>query len=399
MAELDPLPETLDALARSMEKQFQGGLCSILLCDRHGKLHHGAAPNLPKAYSEALDEMLIGPEAGSCGKAAFCRDIVIVADIATDPLWQNFRHLALEYQLRACWSAPVIGSDQEILGAFAVYFKTCRTPQHQELEILSLSAHIASIAIERDRTTQALADLNQQLEVRVEERTAALRESEAKLEAILNFAPAVIYVKDLQGRHIFVNRAFLKLFDCTLADIIGKVNHDFYLPEVADVFEKNDRIVIESCHFHQFEEDVKIYDKNYTFLSHKFILFDQNQQPYALCGISNDITQRNAFYNALQRSQEQLATLQAIPDLVFRLNSKGEYLEIYPSEYVGNLVDTKLAIGHSIMELLPTPIAAKYSQVTQTALATKTLQTYEQDVVIDGVLRHECGWLPVVTTR
>ena len=390
MAKLDPLPEILDALARSMEKQFQGGLCSILLCDRHGKLHHGAAPNLPKAYSQALDGMIIGPEAGSCGKAAFCRDIVIVADIATDPLWQNFRHLALEHQLRACWSAPAIGSDQQVLGTFAVYFKTCRTPQNQDLEILSLSAHIASIAIERDRTTQALADLNQQLEVRVEERTAALRESEAKLEAMLNFAPAVIYVKDLQGRHTFVNRAFLTLFNCTLADIIGKVNHDFYPPEVADVFEKNDRIVIESCHFHQLEEEVTIHDQNYTFLSHKFILFDQNQQPYALCGISNDITQRKAFYNALQRSQEQLkATLQAIPDLVFRLNSQGEYLAIYPSEYVGNLVDIKLAIGHSIKELLPPPIAAKYSQVTQTALATNTLQTYEQDVVIDGVLRHE----------
>lgn len=389
-AKLDPLPEILDALARSMENQFRGGLCSVLLCDRHGKLRHAAAPNLPKAYSQALDGMLIGPEEGSCGKAAFCRDIVIVADIATDPLWQNFRHLALEHGLQACWSAPVIGSDQKILGTFAVYFNTCRAPGDGDLEILSLSAHIASIAIERDRTTQALADLNQQLEKRVEERTAALQESEAKLEAILNFAPAVIYVKDLQGRHIFVNKAFLKLFNCTLVDIFGKTNHDFYPKEIADGFEVHDRKVIASCQFYQFEEDVKVNEQNYTFLSHKFVLFDQNKKPYALCGISNDITQRKAFYNALQRSQEQLqATLQAIPDLVFRLNSKGEYIDIYPSEYVGNLVNIKLAIGHSITELLPPHIAAKYSQVMQTALGTKTLQSYEQDVIINGVLRHE----------
>jgi GAF domain-containing protein len=158
IAKLDPLPDILDGLVQVAEAHLDGAMGSIMVCDRTNRLRHGASPNLPKAYSRALDGMLIGAAAGSCGTAAFCRETVIVADIATNPLWQDFKSLALSHGLRSCWSAPAVGSQGDVLATCAVYFAAPRSPQPQELDILKLVADIAKIAIERHRATAALTD-------------------------------------------------------------------------------------------------------------------------------------------------------------------------------------------------------------------------------------------------
>src|SRR5438132_8463504 len=105
VAKGDSLANILDSLCLLVEKQSSGVLASILLMDANGKqLRHGGAPNLPKAYTEAIDGAFIGASVGSCGTAAYRAEQVIVSDIATDPLWSDFRDLALTHSLRACWS-------------------------------------------------------------------------------------------------------------------------------------------------------------------------------------------------------------------------------------------------------------------------------------------------------
>ena len=95
------LPEILATLCTNIEKQHPGLLCSVLLLDADGKtLRHGAGPSLPKEYSRIIDGIPIGACAGSCGTAAYRRQPVIVSDIATDPLWADYRHLALPHGLR-----------------------------------------------------------------------------------------------------------------------------------------------------------------------------------------------------------------------------------------------------------------------------------------------------------
>jgi len=103
----DSLADILDSLCLLVEEQSSGVLASILLMDPNGKqLRHGGAPNLPKAYTKAIDGAFIGPAVGSCGTAAYRAEQVIVSDIAADPLWADFRELALAHSLRACWSTP-----------------------------------------------------------------------------------------------------------------------------------------------------------------------------------------------------------------------------------------------------------------------------------------------------
>ena len=103
-----PLREVLISIVRLVEMQAPGMLCSILLVDLpHQRILYGAAPSLPAEFSRAIDGAPIGPAAGSCGTAAYRGERVIVEDIATDPTWADYRHLALPHGLRACWSSAI----------------------------------------------------------------------------------------------------------------------------------------------------------------------------------------------------------------------------------------------------------------------------------------------------
>jgi len=120
-------------------------LTSVLLLDESGRhVLHGAAPNLPKAYCGAIHGAEIGPRAGSCGTAAFTGRATYVTDIATDPLWDEHRHLALPHGLRACWSTPICDPEGKVIGTFAIYHPTPRSPTPGEVESIRLiTDHVA----------------------------------------------------------------------------------------------------------------------------------------------------------------------------------------------------------------------------------------------------------------
>jgi PAS domain S-box-containing protein len=150
VAKGDSLADILDKLCLLVEEQSTGVIASILLMDPNGKqLRHGGAPNLPKTYTEAIDGAFIGPAVGSCGTAAFRAEQVIVSDIATDPLWADFRELALTHSLRACWSTPIFSSEGKVIGTFAMYYREPRTPTAREQEMIKHITHLAGIAIQR----------------------------------------------------------------------------------------------------------------------------------------------------------------------------------------------------------------------------------------------------------
>jgi PAS domain S-box-containing protein len=164
VAKGDSLADILDSLCLLVEDQSSGVLASILLMEPNGKrLRHGAAPSLPKAYTDAIDGLVIGPSVGSCGTAAYRAEQVIVSDIATDPLWADFRDLALAHSLRACWSTPIFSAEGKVIGTFAMYYCEPRNPRPREQDTIKHITHLAGVAIQR-----RLAE-------------AALRESEAYL--------------------------------------------------------------------------------------------------------------------------------------------------------------------------------------------------------------------------
>ena len=153
----ESLHQVLDTLLRVIQLQCPGMLASILLLDPDGiHVRHGAAPDLPEDYVRAIDGLSIGPRAGSCGTAAFTRKPVIVGDIATDPLWNDYRAIALKHDLRACWSTPIFDSERRVLGTFAMYFRAPGLPNQVHLRLIDISTHIASIAITKHRAEEEI---------------------------------------------------------------------------------------------------------------------------------------------------------------------------------------------------------------------------------------------------
>jgi len=150
LAKGESLHDILDNLCLLVEGQSTGVIASILLMDPNGKnLRHGAAPHLPKTYTDAIDGTFIGSAVGSCGTAAYRAEQVIVSDIAKDPLWDEFRELALTHSLCACWSTPIFSSEGKVIGTFAMYYREPRTPTAREQETIKHITHLAGVAIQR----------------------------------------------------------------------------------------------------------------------------------------------------------------------------------------------------------------------------------------------------------
>jgi diguanylate cyclase (GGDEF)-like protein/PAS domain S-box-containing protein len=152
-----PLPDLMAEFILNYERIFPGVMGSVLLLDDAGQhLQHGAAPSLPQAYCEAINGVAIGPQVGSCGTAAFTGREILVSDIATDPLWEDYKDLALGHGLRACWSMPIRSTKGRVLGTFANYYGRELTPTDAELQAARRSAYLLSLAIENDHNARQI---------------------------------------------------------------------------------------------------------------------------------------------------------------------------------------------------------------------------------------------------
>jgi two-component system cell cycle sensor histidine kinase/response regulator CckA len=163
MATGTSLTDLLELIVRFVEQENPGVLCSVLLADATGThLRHAAAPSLPDYYNKAVDGLRIASGMGSCGSAAFRKQRVIVEEIEGHPYWKGFKP-ARDAGLHACWSEPVLSSDGDLLGTFAMYYREPRAPEMDEIQLLESAAHLASIAIGRVRDEEFRKRLEEQL--------------------------------------------------------------------------------------------------------------------------------------------------------------------------------------------------------------------------------------------
>lgn len=149
----DPLSEILTNLVLVIEAQVPEMICSILLLSDDGNhVKHAVAPSLPLNYIKVIDGSPIGPKHGSCGTAMWRGKPVIVTDIETDPLWEEYRNFAWAIGVAACWSTPILSGKGKVLGSFAMYYRDKRGPTDDERHLTSIAVRLASRAIEQSRT-------------------------------------------------------------------------------------------------------------------------------------------------------------------------------------------------------------------------------------------------------
>lgn len=152
------LPAVLEALCLRLETHLPGALCSIRLCSDDGaSWHHGAAPSLPPDYAAAIDDVPLGPEGES--RAAFLGEQVSVDDLASSPRWAAHADLAAQYGLRCCWTTPFYSANNQVLGAFAIYYRQLLQPGDSERYVIAHVARLASVAVERWRQVADLKRL------------------------------------------------------------------------------------------------------------------------------------------------------------------------------------------------------------------------------------------------
>ncbi|MEB3831081.1 PAS domain S-box protein [Phormidium sp. CCY1219] len=190
-----PLPEILHQLTLSIESHAEDAICAILQLDStRTTLHYIAAPSLPAEFKAVTPNgVKIGPNAGSCGSAAYRGEPTIACDIATDPRWERYKDAALQCGLRACWSVPIMSSQNQAIGTVALYYRTPKSPSAADWELIQRSIHLAGIAIESKQDKQAL------------------KNSEERFRRFFNQAPfpAIVHAED--GENLYMNQTWTEL--------------------------------------------------------------------------------------------------------------------------------------------------------------------------------------------
>ncbi|HWW27107.1 MAG TPA: ATP-binding protein, partial [Caulobacter sp.] len=214
----NPLSTALLAIVQAVEAEDPSTVCSILLLDADGeRLLLGAAPGLPDFYNQAIHGVQIGPSAGSCGTAAFTGRRVIVEDIQTDPLWEDYKALAAQAGVAACWSEPIRSASGKVVGTFALYHRQLARPSEEDIAFIEAAAELAAIAIDRQRAEDTL----------IASEARALRAAQSALETASNLSTFfevsldMLCIRDLDGRFVKLSRAWETVLGYSIEELVG----------------------------------------------------------------------------------------------------------------------------------------------------------------------------------
>jgi len=295
------LPEILTTIVQQVEAQRPDMIASILLLDDDRKhMRSGAAPGLPDAWNTAIDGVEIGPAAGSCGTAAFRNERVIVADIATDPLWVNYKEAALAFGLKACWSEPIHDAEGHVLGTFAMYYHTIRHPSDDDLQLIEHIASLTSIAIDNCRNREQLG---------------IVRRQQVELMETVRQSSDMIYVYSLNGIITAANEAANATFgEQIIGKNISKIVAPDQLQRALDMIQKK----LTTGKSTVYELDIIDLHGQRHHLEINSSLVMRDGKPVAINGIARDITTRKKaekklalLIQAIDASHESIMVLDA----------------------------------------------------------------------------------------
>ncbi|GGD78941.1 bifunctional diguanylate cyclase/phosphodiesterase [Lacimicrobium alkaliphilum] len=246
-----PLKQVLRQITAWIESHSNGGIASIVLLASDDKtISDCLAPSLPQEYAQALTGVQIGPQTGSCGTAMYFNKEVTVEDISCDPLWTNYRDLALENGLRACWSTPITATSGQVLGSFAIYYRQPQLPDADQREMVSGAVHLAGIALERARSEErihymahhdALTGLpnRTQLQDRIDSAIEMARRHTSHTAVLMIDLDRFKHVNDSLGHHAgdeILKEVAERLAECVRdSDTIARLGGDEFVINLPDI--------------------------------------------------------------------------------------------------------------------------------------------------------------------
>jgi len=296
-------------------------ISTILLMDPDGmRLWPTAGPRVPAGWSRAISPLKVAPDMGSCGTAAFRKELVIISDIATDPRWsatppEQSREVAISYGLRAAWSKPLLSRGDRVLGTFALYYGEPRTPDVGDLRLIEDASHIALTAIEVEQSRKALeravVDLTERR--RVEQ---ALRERERESLMILDAIPGLVAILKPNGEVDAVNHELTAFCGQPLEAMKGwgtnGIVHPEDLPHMAPIFTQ----AIASGEPYDFETRVRRFDGVYRWLQVRGLPHrDTNGQIIRWYVLLSDVDDRKRAEDAIDKARSEFARVARVVTL------------------------------------------------------------------------------------
>ncbi len=296
------LTSILDALCQLVEETASGCICGIILLDTSGtSVELARAPSLPPSYNEAILKWPVNPDSGPCARAVFLKEQVIVTDVASDLQWDAYgwRPLALSYGLRACWSTPILSSENAALGTFALYSREPGGPTPQLQDVIGQMTHLAAVAIERQRAVEQL-EADQELLDLAQKAARAMAfdwhiQQEVNVwspeqEALYGLAPG-----SFDGTY----QSWKKLIYAPDWPVLLKaIEHAHETGEVAVEF----RVVWPDGTFHWLATNGQMF-------------FDAQGKPFRMVGFTSDVTPRKLAEEDLRRSEAFLAEAQHLSSI------------------------------------------------------------------------------------
>lgn len=305
-----PLEDVLEQIVYTIEGLSRDAYCSILLVDQEGKrLLNGSAQSLPKSYNEAINGIPVSPGVGSCGTAAYYNKTVFVSDIASDPLWADYKDLALSHNLKACWSTPIRSHQGKVLGTFGMYYTDKKLPDPNEFELIECSSYLAGLAIEQKR--------------REEER---LRESEARYSLIADNMSDVICLMDTNLSIKYVSPSIKSFMGVSVQEFMNApLSRWLHADELPLICQTRDAVMAtrkSQC----IELRCRGLDGNWLDVEANVTpILDEAGQVENLVVVSRDISQRKQTEFLLRESEQLYRSLfENHPDAVFSMNLMGE---------------------------------------------------------------------------
>ena len=274
------LRSTVDYFLHGIEKVYPGMLCSVMVLDEEEEhIFKFSAPGLPNEYMDLIDGAETGANTGSFGTSAHLRELMIVSNIETDPLWAYWKDTALGFGLRACWSVPIINHEGKVLATFAVYYKTIKSPTEDEINAISKFAGILLILMEREIAEARLKISNERYKF------ATLATNEA------------IWDWDLKTNEIYWGDGFKRLFGYSIPK--GKGSYEQWFT----CLHPDDRAIVDRSYEGLFlrDKNTNIIQTEYRFLRWDgsyadivdigYLLFNENGEAIRMVGSMRDITE------------------------------------------------------------------------------------------------------------
>jgi len=286
-AEID---DVLTELCSFAEDHLYHDAAVSILRREEGQLHHAAAPSLPAHYTDAVDGMTIGPSEGTCGTAAHENREVITEDIRTDDRWEDHREGVEKAGVRSCWSAPIRGVEDEVLGTFAIYGAEPGPPSDEERELLRQMAHVAGVALMREKQEQAL------------------RRSEKRFRTVVENAQPVVFMVDRDGTFLLSEGKDLDVLGLEPGEVVGESVFERYAdsPKVTDALRR-------ALNGEQVDAELRVQGRVFENWYSPF--YDDSGEVAGCIGMAADVTERKQMKESLREREERLKVAQRIANL------------------------------------------------------------------------------------